>query len=159
VRSERKTAQTVMTVWIAIAVAYTCGILDRFGIGGQALGFVRVLIYLTLFIIWIIKVKRTVQQQATRRYLLIAGALMVFWLYIRSIKLEFILSPAGMRACWYLYYLPMLFIPVAALLAALAGVVFGAGLAEAAVCAVLSYPVIRGLQKAGLLEPLKNYKK
>ncbi len=47
----------------------------------------------------------------------------------------------------------------AALLAAMAGVVFGAGLAEAAVCAVLSYPVIRGLQKAGLLESLKNYKK
>ncbi len=118
-KSERKTAQTVITVWIAIAAAYTCGMMEKFGIGGQILGFVRVLIYLTLFITWIIKVKRTVQQQATRRYLLIAGALMVFWLYIRSIKLEFVLSPAGMRACWYLYYLPMLFIPVAALLAAL----------------------------------------
>ena len=41
----------------------------------------------------------------------------------------------------------------AALLATLAGVVFGAGLAEAAVCALLSYPIIRGLQKARLLEP------
>ena len=119
VKSRKKTVHTVMTACFAIAAAYICGLLQQFGTGGQALGFVRVLIYLTLFITWIIKVKRTVQQQATRQYLLIAGALMVFWLYIRSIKLEFVLTPAGMRACWYLYYLPMLFIPVAALLAAL----------------------------------------
>ncbi len=115
----QKTAKNAAIACIAIAVAYACSMLEQFEIGGQTPGFIRVLIYLAMFIVWIIRVNRTVQQQATKKYLLIIGILMVFWLYIRSIKLEFALSLPGMRICWYLYYLPMLFIPVAALLAAL----------------------------------------
>ena len=118
-KRKQRTVQSLTAVAVAVALAYLCGMADKFDAGGQLFGLMRVLIYFALFAAWILRVKRTVQQQATRRYLLIAGVLMIFWLYIRSIKLEFVLSPAEMRACWYLYYLPMLFIPVAALLAAL----------------------------------------
>lgn len=116
---KRKTVRIAIVVGIAVIIAYICGMLDQFYKDGHLFGLMRVLIYFSLLTAWILRVKRTIQQAATRRYLLISGVLMIFWLYIRSIKLEFDLSPQGMRACWYFYYLPMLFIPVAALLAAL----------------------------------------
>lgn len=119
---KRKTAKTAIIVLIPIAVAYLCNMMNLLGICGMALGHVlgyaRALIYLAIFTFWFIRIKRTVQQQATKRYLLIIGGMMIFWLFIHSIKLEFPLSPIASRACWYLYYLPMIFIPVAALLAA-----------------------------------------
>lgn len=42
----------------------------------------------------------------------------------------------------------------APLLSVLAGIVFGAGLAEAAVAAIVTYPVVRALQKTGLTAKL-----
>ncbi len=119
VKNKQRTVRSLTASAIAVAFAYLFGMADKFETVGHLFGLMRVLIYFALFAAWILRVKRTVQQQATRRYLLISGVLMIFWLYIRSIKLEFVLSPVEMRACWYLYYLPMLFIPVAALLAAL----------------------------------------
>ena len=118
-KTRKKTVQMFAVAIIAIVVAYVCSILDRSGIGGHLFGFIRAFIYLSLFTIWILRIKYTIQQQATRRYLLAAGILMLLWIYIRAIKSVFTLSPTGMRACWYLYYLPMLFIPVTALLGAL----------------------------------------
>ncbi len=118
-KSRKKIIKSAAVVVTAVAAAYICHMLDYFGIGGQVFGFIRMLIYLSLFTVWMIRIKCTVQQQATRRYLLAAGGLMIFWLYMRSIKLEFLLPPVGMRICWYLYYIPMLFIPVTALLASL----------------------------------------
>ncbi len=118
-KNKQRTVRSLTAAAIAVAFAYLFGMADKFDTGGHLFGLMRVLLYFALFTAWILRVKRTVQQQATRRYLLISGLLMIFWLYIRSIKLEFVLSPSEMRACWYLYYLPMLFIPVAALLAAL----------------------------------------
>ncbi len=119
VKNKQRVVRTAITAAIAVAAAYACGMADKFDIGGHLFGFMRILIYFSVFASWILRVKRTVQQQATRRYLLIAGALIILWLYIRSVKLEFVLSPTVMRICWYLYYLPMLFIPATALLAAL----------------------------------------
>ncbi len=118
-KNKQRTVWSLTAAAIAVAFAYLLGMADKFDTGGYLFGLMRVLLYFALLTAWILRVKRTVQQQATRRYLLISGLLMIFWLYIRSIKLEFVLSPTEMRACWYLYYLPMLFIPVAALLAAL----------------------------------------
>ncbi len=118
-KNKRRAVQSFSAAAIAVVFAYLLGMADKFDAGGHLFGLMRVLIYFALFATWILRVKHTVQQQATRRYLLISAGLMIFWLYIRSIKSEFILSPAGMRTCWYLYYLPMLFIPVAALLASL----------------------------------------
>ncbi len=118
-KNRQRTVRALTASAIAAALAYLFGMAEKFGAGGHLFGLMRVLIYFALFAAWLLRVKRTVQQQATRRYLLIAAALIIFWLYIRSVKLEFVLSPTGMRVCWYLYYLPMLFIPVTALLAAL----------------------------------------
>ncbi len=119
--NKQRTMQEAAVTALAVFLAYLFGLADRsnFYEGGHLFALIRALIYFALFTTWTLQARRTVQQQATRRYLFIAGLLMIFWLYIRTLKLVFVLSPAAIRACWYLYYLPLLFIPVTAFLAAL----------------------------------------
>jgi len=51
----------------------------------------------------------------TRRCLLGAAALMLFWLDIRLIRYDFAQTPEMLRRLWYAYYIPMLLIPTLAL--------------------------------------------
>ena len=63
--------------------------------------------------LWIWQIKRRILQDTVRRNLIAAGLLMIFWMAIRTIKYDFLLS--GWIACryiWYLYYIPMIFIPL-----------------------------------------------
>ena len=63
--------------------------------------------------LWIWQIKRKILQDTVRRNLIAAGLLMIFWMAIRTIKYDFLLS--GWIACryiWYLYYIPMIFIPL-----------------------------------------------
>ena len=39
-------------------------------------------------------------------------ALMLVWLVLRTLKYEVVTDPTAARYIWYLYYLPMLFIPL-----------------------------------------------
>ncbi len=96
-KNKQRTVRSLTAAAIAVAFAYLFGMADKFDTGGHLFGLMRVLLYFALFTAWILRVKRTVQQQATGRYLLISGVLMIFWLYIRSIKLEFVLSPCVIR--------------------------------------------------------------
>lgn len=116
--SRKKITQTMIIKSIAIIIAYICGILMKYHINIHIFGFIRALIYLGIFILWNMRIMRIVQQQTTRTYLMISGKLMIFWIFIRTVKYEFTLPAVGERFCWYLYYLPMLLIPVFALLTA-----------------------------------------
>jgi len=103
----------------AMAAGYGCRMLARYDIGGQLGGFVRALIYFGLFTGWTVRVRRSIPQRPARGYLASAGGLMLIWIFVRTIKYEFPVPPVAARACWYLYYLPMLFIPLMGLLTAL----------------------------------------
>ena len=63
--------------------------------------------------LWIWQIKRRILQDTVRRHLIAAGLLMIFWMCIRTIKYEFLLSEwTACRYIWYLYYVPMIFIPL-----------------------------------------------
>ncbi|MGN0577180.1 MAG: histidine kinase N-terminal 7TM domain-containing protein [Ruminiclostridium sp.] len=81
--------------------------------------FFRSVIYAGLFGIWGISVRRRIIQPQVRRYLTAISALMVFWVTVRTIKYMFAENPWILRQLWYLYYLPMLFIPCLAVFVAL----------------------------------------
>lgn len=49
-----------------------------------------------------------------RRYLTAVSLLMIFWFAVRTMKYYFVISTTVTRYLWYLYYLPMLFIPLLA---------------------------------------------
>lgn len=75
-------------------------------------GMLRSLIYIGIFISWGFSVKRRVVAPKPRRYLIVVAVLLVFWVYIRTVKYFFAETPDIRRILWYLYYFPMLFIPL-----------------------------------------------
>ena len=81
--------------------------------------FFRSVIYIMLFAAWGISVCRRIIQPQVRRYLTAISALMVFWVTARTLRHLFAETPWARRHLWYLYYLPMLFIPLLALFVAL----------------------------------------
>ena len=68
------------------------------------------LLFGVLFTIWTIRLYYKLYDKKTRRYILIIGTLIIFWMLIRIIK-GVIEEPFIERICWYLYYLPLIFIP------------------------------------------------
>lgn len=76
-------------------------------------------IYIVLFAAWGVSTRNRIIQPQVRRYLTAIAALMVFWLTVRTIKYSLDEAAWLMRHLWYLYYLPMLFIPFLAVFVAL----------------------------------------
>ena len=113
----------VAVVSLLIIVAAMCRHIDRVYYPDKSiLGLLRTVIYLGLFAAWGISVKNRIIQPQVRRYLVIIASLMFFWILIRGIKfhlVDIVLYPHIIRALWYLYYLPMLFIPLMVLFTAL----------------------------------------
>ena len=75
-------------------------------------GIARSLIYIVFYIGWGISVSKRIVQVQVRHYLIAVSGLMVFWFVIRSMRYYFITDIGIARQLWYLYYLPMLFIPL-----------------------------------------------
>ena len=117
--NNRRNVLPLIPASAAVLLAYSCRMLAMFRIGGQSLSFVRALIYASLFAVQSAAWGRSVVQEQTRRYMVSAGILMVIWSFVRTVKYEFELPPVAIRLCWYLYYLPMLFIPLMGLFTAL----------------------------------------
>ena len=72
----------------------------------------RSAIYIGLFTIWGVSLRRRIIQPQVRRYLTAIPALMVFWITVRLIRFSFAEAPWALRHLWYMYYFPMLFIPL-----------------------------------------------
>ncbi len=83
------------------------------------LNFIRTFLFLGLFFFWGISVGRRVIQPQVRRYMIMSAGLIILWICLREIRFRFIVGADGSRMLWYLYYIPMLFIPMLAVLEAL----------------------------------------
>ena len=99
-------------VFTVIAVAYACRILGKFDIGGVYTNYVRSALYLLLFAWWGFTLDRRIIQKQALHCLRLTAALMLVWLILRTLKYEFVTDLTVARYIWYLYYLPMLFIPL-----------------------------------------------
>lgn len=107
---------------ILIFIAVACRFFDMFTHIRLRAGWLRSAIYIGLFFSWGVSVRNRILQKQTRRYLTAIAALMVFWILERSVKYLCIPQNGAediSRYLWYLYYLPMLFIPFLALLVAM----------------------------------------
>ena len=76
-------------------------------------------IYLGMYCAWVIYLEKHVVHRKTRRCLIAIGCLMVFWFFVRTVKFHIFHDPLGEHICWYLYYIPMILIPVLGLAAAM----------------------------------------
>ena len=111
----------LIVVAVLILIAYICRIP---GIGGRfsrELGLIRSAIYMGLFLAWGLSIRSRILQSQARRYMTAIACLMIFWFLVRTLKFHVFTSdqyPDAARYLWYLYYLPMLFIPLLAVFVA-----------------------------------------
>lgn len=103
----------VIFVGLVIA-ALLCRIVGKVSPRYLFWGILRTLIYIGLYIGWGISIHKRVVQKAAKNTLIFISGLMIFWFIVRSIKYFFAMDVNVERYLWYSYYLPMLFIPQAA---------------------------------------------
>lgn len=108
----------VLLVAVLMICAVCARVAARCGYYAEVLSIVRALIYIGLLAAWGISVQTRIIQTQVRRYLLVIAGLMLLWLTLRTVKYNTYHMIAE-RFLWYGYYLPMLFIPVLAVLVAL----------------------------------------
>ena len=108
----------VLLVAVLMICAVCARVAARYGYYAEVLSIVRTLIYIGLLAAWGISVQTRIIQTQVRRYLLVIAGLMLLWLTLRTVKYNTYHMTAA-RFLWYGYYLPMLFIPVLAVLVAL----------------------------------------
>ena len=111
---KRNTRQLIpmIVVFTLIAAAYSCRMLAMLDICGVYVNYIRAALYLLLFSLWGYSLDRRIIQPQTLRCLRLTAALMLLWLILRTLKYEFVTDLTVARYIWYLYYLPMLFIPL-----------------------------------------------
>lgn len=120
-KSNSKKYSTILYVTLAI---FTAMVLRQIARWADApldwfCGMIRSAIYIELFIAWGVSLHRRIIQPQVRRYLTLVSALMVFWMTVRTIRYSLDECIWLMRYLWYLYYLPMLLIPLLAVFVAL----------------------------------------
>ena len=109
-RAPAKPIRIYIEVIICVMVGMLLRTLGR-ELPGRFPSFVRSFLYIGLFTYWGISLRRRVMQKETKRLLSSVAGLMVFWIAVRSIKYFLVTDADTLRYLWYLYYLPMLFIP------------------------------------------------
>ena len=74
----------------------------------------RSVIHIALVSLWCSSVYYRVVNKQVRNLLLVVGALMLFWILSKTIKIEFFpnVTDVAIRYMWYGYYIPMILIPL-----------------------------------------------
>ena len=111
-KRNKKQLLPMILVFTIIAVAYSCRMLAMLDIGGTWMSYIRAALYLLLFSLWGYSLDRRIIQTQALHCLRLTAALMLVWLILRTLKYEFVTDLTVARYIWYLYYLPMLFIPL-----------------------------------------------
>ena len=113
-KANKASVRTSVTVAAAVLCAVLARVFSKLGYAVVPLGLIRTMIYIGLYTAWGISIQKRVVQAQVRRYLTAVSALMVFWFAVRTAKYYFVIDPAVTRYLWYLYYLPMLSVPLLA---------------------------------------------
>lgn len=116
---KQKDRMTLAAALAAIIVGFACRMLAKAGIATQIFSFIRTFIYLFFFIAWGFSLEHRIQQRQVRKFMLATDGMIIFWLMIRTIKFYLVTTNAAARYLWYLYYIPMLFVPLLGVMTAL----------------------------------------
>ncbi len=106
-------------ILLAVFAAYIFRLIGRGCFYPTLFSYLRSFIYIGMFAAWGLSVRQRIVQKQVRRYLTGVSLLLILWFTLRSAKYFIFWQPNVIRYLWYLYYLPMLFIPTLALLIAM----------------------------------------
>lgn len=118
-KSNSKNYSTILCVVLAILAAMVLRQMDADVTLSRVFDILRASIYIGLFVAWGISIHRRIVQPQVRLYLIAISALMVLWIILRTIRYSLNDCIWLMRYLWYLYYLPMLLIPLLGVFVAL----------------------------------------
>lgn len=111
-KKDIKQLSSLMIVFGIIFAAYICRALAMNSTDKSILSIVRAGLYMLLFALWGYSIDKRITQPQVRRCLRLTALLMLLWLLFRTLKYEIVATDTASRYLWYLYYLPMLFIPL-----------------------------------------------
>lgn len=106
-------------ILLAVFAAYIFRLIGRGCFYPTLFSYLRSFIYIGMFAAWGLSVRQRIVQKQVRRYLTGVSLLLILWFTLRSAKYFIFWQPNVIRYLWYLYYLPMLFVPTLALLIAM----------------------------------------
>ena len=106
-------------ILLAVFAAYIFRLIGRGCFYPTLFSYLRSFIYIGMFAAWGLSVRKRIVQKQVRRYLTGVSLLLILWFTLRSAKYFIFWQPNVIRYLWYLYYLPMLFVPTLALLIAM----------------------------------------
>ena len=115
----KKTLITGGVVFLTVIVAYTFRLIGRGSFYPTLFSYLRSFIYIGLYAAWGLSVRQRIVQKQVGRYLASVSVLLILWMTFRSAKYFIFWQPDAVRYLWYLFYLPMLFVPMLALLIAM----------------------------------------
>ena len=117
-KTDHVTRNTLISLSVVL-LAYLSRMIGMYGYQSVLAEYIRSILYIFLFTAWGLSVRfRIVHSQVRRCMTLIAG-LMVFWILVRTMKYTLLSDPTAVRLSWYLYYFPLIFIPLLCLFAAM----------------------------------------
>lgn len=113
---------TLIIVVLLILLAWICRFANNLKIEHiykLSIALVRSFIYIGLIFSWGVSIRKRIMQKEVCNYLTAVAALLIFWFVIRTMK-YLVLSEVDtmMRCCWYLFYIPIIFVPMYGILAA-----------------------------------------
>ena len=106
-------------VLLAVILAYSFRLIGRESFYPTLFSYLRSFIYIGLYAAWGISIRQRIVQKQVGQYLTGVSVLLILWFTFRSAKYFIFWQPAAIRYQWYLFYLPMLFVPMLALLIAM----------------------------------------
>ncbi len=116
---KKKTLITGGVAILAVIVAYCFRLVGKGSFYPTLFSYLRSCIYIALFAAWGLSVRQRIVQKQVRRYMTAASVLLIFWMASRTAKYFIFWQPDAVRYLWYLFYLPMLFVPMLAVLIAM----------------------------------------
>lgn len=115
--------KTVIINSLCCALVLLSGIIRLVGFEAQLFSYNCMIFSLFSFalMIWIYRLHNRLVQTDVRRNLIAAASLMIFWMATRTLKYDFLPTDHfTSRYAWYMYYIPMLYIPLFMFLSVLA---------------------------------------
>ncbi|MCI5811432.1 MAG: hypothetical protein MR018_07710 [Clostridiales bacterium] len=116
---KKKTLITGSDALLAVLLAYGFRWIGKGSFYPTLFSYLRSFLYIGLFAAWGLFVRLRIVQKQTRMYLTSVSVLLILWMTSRTAKYFIFWQPAAIRYLWYLFYLPMLFVPMLAVLIAL----------------------------------------
>lgn len=113
-KAVRKNIFMLLSVLPLLLIAMGIRCLTEAGILPNCANLLRSMIHICLLATWGISIHTRIIQTQIRRYLLAIIILMILWVMLKTVK-HVISDNDIKRFLWYLYYIPMLFIPLLAL--------------------------------------------